>query len=84
MSHAAYMPILKGRPGENWALREQGWKPEVYPVVQIPRIVWDRKRNAPKTSLDDHVKKFLVKLGFRNAMQSARRCAVDGCLLDGA
>lgn len=81
MTTATYMPILKGKQGELWALREQGFREGVYPVIEVPRIKWDYDAEAPAKSIQTHVSDFLR--GFERTLGSIGKCAVDACLLDG-
>lgn len=81
MTTATYMPILKGKQGELWALREQGHRDGIYPVIEIPRIKWDYDAERPAKSVESHVNDFLR--GFDRTIRSIRTCAVDGGLLDG-
>jgi len=75
------MPILKGKQGELWALREQGHREGVYPIIEIPRIRWDYDADTPAKSIESHVSGFLRE--FERTLSRIGKCAVDAHLLDG-
>jgi len=81
MNTATYMPILKGRQGELWSLRELGSRQGVCPVIEVPRIKWNYKANGPAHTVEEHVTRFVRE--FDKALKRINTCAVDAYLLDG-
>lgn len=53
MKSATYMPILKGRQGELWCLRELGPRQGVSPVIEVPRLKWNYTTNTPAHALEE-------------------------------
>lgn len=55
--HTHYIPILKGRMGEYGALEtlSLGVKRALTPLIEIPPIPWDWKKEQPKKSIDAHL-----------------------------
>lgn len=54
-----YIPILKGKQGEFWAIRDldDADKQQLLPVIEIPPIPWDYENETEARSIDDHLAK---------------------------
>lgn len=52
-----YVPILKGKQGEYFALRdlEASLKSKITPLIEIPSIPWDWEAEAPAKTINEHL-----------------------------
>lgn len=55
--HRHYVPVLKGKQGEYFSLRDldPAIKASLTPLIEIPPIDWDFDEGRPKKSIDDQV-----------------------------